>query len=150
MYHLLEENERAVAIRQCLDRLRPGGALIVSFISAYAPILEQMEKCPHEISIAKGHFLDLLNDGRAYDNSGFTDAYFINPANVKAFFTGFDIETVKLIAAEGVGVLCEDTLKGLPEEDFMEWIDLFYKIADHEMVLGSSMHLLYIGRKRNK
>jgi len=43
--------------------------------------------------------------------------------------------------------VCEESLKSLPEEDFMEWIDLFYKIADHEMVFGSSMHLLYVGRK---
>ena len=147
LYHLLEENERVAAIRQCLDRLRPGGTLIVSFISAYAPILDWMQNWPREIRTIKEPFLDLLDDGRAYENRGFTDAYFINPANVKAFFTEFDIEPVKLIAAEGVGVLCEDSLQSLPEEEFMEWIDLFYKIADHEMVLGSSMHLLYIGRK---
>lgn len=147
MYHLLEEDERAAAIRQCLDRLRPGGTLIVAFISAYAPILEQMKKCPREIRTIKESFLGLLKDGRAYDNSGFTDAYFIDPSNIKPFFRGFDIEAVKLMAAEGVGILCEDSLQSLPEEEFMEWIDLFYKIADHETVLGSSMHLLYIGRK---
>lgn len=147
MYHLLEENERAVAIRQCLDRLRPGGTLIVSYISAYAPILEWMKVRPEEIKTVKEPFLGLLNDGRDYDSTGFTDAYFMHPANIKPVFDELGIETLKIMAAEGVGILCEESLKSLPEEDFMEWIDLFYKIADHEMVLGSSMHLLYIGRK---
>ncbi len=147
MYHLLEENERAEAMRQCLDRLKPGGTLIVSFISAYAPMLDWMNKWPHEIRIVKESLLGLLKDGRAYENRGFTDAYFIYPSMVKTFFEGFDIKTIRLMAAEGVGVLCESSLQSLPEEDFMEWIDLFYKIADHEAVLGSSMHLLYIGRK---
>ncbi len=147
MYHLLEENERVAAIRQCLDRLRPGGTLIVSFISAYAPILDWMKNSPQEIGTVKEPLLGLLNDGRDYESTGFTDAYFENPAKIRAFFDKLGIEAIKLMAAEGIGILCEDSLKNLPEEDFMEWIDLFYKIADHEMVLGSSMHLLYIGRK---
>ena len=40
LYHLLEEDERKEAINQCLKLLKPGGILIVSFISAYAPIVD--------------------------------------------------------------------------------------------------------------
>lgn len=147
MYHLLEEAERTAAIRQCMERLRPGGILIVSFISAYAPILDWMKSWPGDIGTIKEHLLRLLKDGRSYDNREFTDAYFINPANIEGYFKQFDIDKLKLIAAEGVGILCEESLMNLPERDFMEWIDLFYKIADQEAVLGSSMHLLYIGCK---
>ncbi|HEX2947574.1 MAG TPA: class I SAM-dependent methyltransferase [Clostridia bacterium] len=147
MYHLLEENERTAAIRQCMDRLRPGGIIIASFISAYAPILDWMKKWPREICNVKESLLGFLNDGRAYENKGFTDAYFEHPAKIRPFFDNLGIETIKLMAAEGIGIHCEESLQSLPEEDFMEWIDLFYRIADREEILGSSMHLLYIGRK---
>lgn len=46
--------------------------------------------------------------------------------------------------------MCEKSLMQLPEEDFMEWVDLLYKISDHKVSWGSCEHLLYVGRKIDK
>jgi S-adenosylmethionine-dependent methyltransferase len=147
MYHLLEEDERKEGIRQCLKLLKPRGVLIVSFISAYAPIVDCLKAYPHEIKERKVYFLQYLTDGRNNKDSGFTDAYFINPENIEALLSEFELETLRVMAAEGLGAMCENQIMQLSEEDFQEWVDLFYKISDNKVVWGSCEHLLYVGRK---
>ncbi len=147
MYHLLEEYERKEAIRQCLGLLKPGGILIVAFISAYAPILGCIKAYPHEIKDRKPRFIQYLSDGRSLNDPGFTDAYFTNPADIETMFSDFKLETKRIMAVEGLGCLCENSLMQLPENDFMEWVDLLYQISDRKEILGSCSHLLYVGRK---
>lgn len=148
LYHLLEEEERKEAIRQCLKLLKPGGILIASFISAYAPIVDCLKAYPHEIREQKERLLQYLSNGRTYkDFSGFTDAYFINPENIEELFSEFQLETMRIMAVEGLGAMCENSLMQLLEEDFKEWIELLYKISGNRCVWGSCEHLLYIGRK---
>ncbi len=150
LYHLLEEDERKEAINQCLKLLKPGGILIVSFISAYAPIVDCLKTYPHEIKERKNRFLQYLSDGRNKKEFGFTDAYFISPDNIESLFSRFPMKTVSIMAAEGLGAMCENSLMQLPEEDFMEWVDLLYKISDRKVSWGSCEHLLYVGRKIDK
>lgn len=147
MYHLLEEEERREAARQCLARLKPGGILIAAFISAYAPIVDCLKKDPGMIREQKEYLLHCVRDGRNQKEFGFTDAYFIHPGQIEATFAGLDVETLRIMATEGLGAPNEEKIMKLGEEDFQEWIDLLYKISDHKPILGSCEHLLYIGRK---
>lgn len=150
MYHLLEEFERKEAIKQCVSLLKPGGVLIVSFISAYAPIVDCLKAYPHEIKELKNRFLQYLSDGRHKNEFGFTDAYFFNPESIETVFSEFSLKTIRIMAAEGLGAMCENSLMQLSEEDFQEWVDLLYKISDRKVIWGSCEHLLYIGRKTDK
>ena len=147
MYHLLEEEERKEAVRQCLARLKPGGVLIVSFISVFAPIFDLMCRCPEEINENKDWLLNNFTDGRNSDITGFTQAYFIDPADILPFFSEFQIQKLRLIAQEGLGMPLEGRLMQQPDDKFREWVDLLYMIADHEAVYGACNHLLYVGRK---
>ena len=147
LYHLLKENERKEAINQCLKLLKPGGVLIASFISAFAPIIECMLAYPQEIKKHKNRLLKYFSDGCNKKEFGFTDAYFIDPENIESLFSDFPIMTMRIMATEGLGNMRESSLMQLPEEDFMEWIDLLYEMSDKKAVLGSCAHLLYVGRK---
>jgi S-adenosylmethionine-dependent methyltransferase len=147
MYHLLEEYERREALRQCFDLLKPGGILIVSFISAYAPFIDCLKSYPHEIKERKSRFLEYFINGVNDKADGFTDAYFIHPTNIESLISDFKLETQRIMAVEGLGALCEEKLNQLSIEDFQEWINLFYKIADNRVIWGACEHLLYVGRK---
>jgi len=151
MYHLLEENQRKEAINQCMGLLKKGGVLIVSFISAYAPIIDCLKAYPQDISRLKSRLLRYLEDGRHYSTvgEGFTDAYFFNPADIERFMSQFKLETLRIIAVEGLGALVEEKLMQLPEEDFQSWLDVFEAISSNPEVWGSCEHLLYIGRKED-
>ncbi|MCG8500819.1 MAG: hypothetical protein MJB12_10495 [Firmicutes bacterium] len=56
------------------------------------------------------------------------------------------LKTIRIIAAEGLGAMCENTLMQLSEEDFMAWVDLLYQISDRKVIWGSCEHLLYVGK----
>lgn len=149
MYHLLEENQRKEAINQCMGLLKKGGILIVSFISAYAPIVDCLKAYPQNVGKMKESFLRYLEDGRhdSRIDEGFTDAYFFNPAGIEEFMSRFKLETLRIMAVEGLGALVEEKLMQLPEEDFQNWLDVFEAISSNPEVWGNCEHLLYIGRK---
>lgn len=147
MYHLLQEEERTKALKQCLDKLKPGGIIVISFISAYAPIIDCLKYDLESISNSKSRLLNYLTDGKNDNSFGFTDAYFINPDNIDDLLKDFKVSKLKLMATEGMGALIEPALMRLSEEAFQEWIDLFYRISDNEKLFGSCEHLLYVGRK---
>lgn len=151
MYHLLEKSERIDAMNQCLDLLKKGGILIVSFISAYAPIIACLRTNLADIGQLKKDFLGYLQDGRhdSRAKQDFTDAYFINPNYIEPFMSGFGLKTLGIHAVESLGILAEEKLMQLPEEDFQDWLDVLETISVEPVQWGSCEHLLYIGRKEN-
>ena len=66
---------------------------------------------------------------------------------LEALTSSFDLDTIRILATEGLGAMCEATLMKLSEDDFQDWIDLFYEISDNKVVWGACEHLLYVGRK---
>lgn len=63
VYHLTEESNRVKAVEQCLGRLNEGGIFVVSFISAYASMIDCLRKYPWEIGNLKQGLLRYLEDG---------------------------------------------------------------------------------------
>lgn len=126
-----------------------GGTLFVSFISAYAPMLDCLNNYPQEIPKIKEELLRYLYDGRHISgpDDGFTDAYFFSPPEIDKFMAGFDLDKIKIIATDFYRSLVENKLMELPEESFQSWIDIFEQIAANTEVLGCCEHLLYVGRK---
>ncbi len=149
MYHLLEERQRVDVINKCLKLLKSNGSLIVSFISAYAALLDCLKNYPQEVNNLKESFLAYLKDGRYYSSNdqGFTDAYFIHPLSIKNFFIQFGLEPLYLGAVEGPGCLVEDKIMQLDEQAFQSWLDVFGRVSEDPVILGSCEHLLYTGRK---
>lgn len=147
MYHLMEEDERKTALRQCINKLKPQGLIIISFISSYAPIVDCLKGYPDKIKENKDRLFQYLLDGKNDKQFGFTDAYFINPESVETLTTSVGLQTIRIMATEGLGAACEASLMQLSENDFKEWIDLFYRIAPNKVIWGSCEHLLYVGRK---
>jgi S-adenosylmethionine-dependent methyltransferase len=149
IYHLHSEADRVSVINQCMAVLKPGGVFVAAFISAYAPTLDILRKYPGTVANNVGKYLGYLTDGRNLAADGFTDAWFTHPCDVEPFMARFPLEKIVLLAAEGLGILVEPALTALPEEQFLQWIDLFYNIAVNPETHGACEHLLYIGRKKS-
>jgi len=149
MYHLLEESERRQAIEQCMIKLKAGGILIVSFISAYAPLLDCLGHFPEAVLKDKDNLLGYLNDGRhvAEPDDAFTDAYFFNPMEIDKFMADFKLDKIRIFATDCYAPLVEGKLMELPGEIFQSWIDVFEQISANTEILGCCEHILYIARK---
>lgn len=81
-------------------------------------------------------------------DSGFTEAFFINPLEIKDYITQQGLEVIKVAGAEGLGNLSEEVLKNLPKNKLAKWIDFTFKYTEDTSLLGSNQHVVCIARKQ--
>lgn|GEM_PF-812798 len=145
-----EESERREVINQCLKLIKAGGDINCFIYICLCTIIECLLNYPQDIKEHKNRLLQYFSDGLHKTMYGFTDAYFIDPENIEALFSNYtSLKTERVMATEGLGNICEAALMQLPEDKFMEWIDLLYKISDKKAVWGSCAHMIYVGRKKD-
>ena len=60
------------------------------------------------------------------------------------------LETLGLIACEGVISMIEEKINELTGEAFEAWVELNYKLGRDPTVHGAAEHLLYVGRKARR
>lgn len=150
LYHLTEERDRIKAIIGCLEVLKDGGLLFISFISSYAPIIDVLKKYPGKIIDVKENLLNFLKDGRnivSKDNPGFTTAYFTDPNKIEEFMNQFNLEKLVLSGIEGISAQSEEKINSLSEEAFQKWLDIIYQTSTESVTWASCEHLLYVGKK---
>jgi 2-polyprenyl-3-methyl-5-hydroxy-6-metoxy-1,4-benzoquinol methylase len=150
LYHLLEEEDRAAAAREAMACLEPGGLLFAAFISAYAPLLDQLNRDPAQALGSEESLLRYFDDGRnieSRDNPGFTDAYFAKPGEIDAFMASLGLEKLGLYNAESILFPYERSLLHLGEREREACIDLAMRFTEDEACRGMCAHFLYVGRK---
>jgi 2-polyprenyl-3-methyl-5-hydroxy-6-metoxy-1,4-benzoquinol methylase len=153
MYHLLDEADRQAAAREVARVAKPGAPLFVAFINrlpiARSLIGEQLPTMPAEAK----PFLDRWADTGVFIAPGrqlFTDSYYVHPDEVRPLMESVGIESLELIASESLMGGGEDRLPLMKERQphLDGWVlDHLTEVAREPSVIGSSWHLLYIGRK---
>jgi S-adenosylmethionine-dependent methyltransferase len=146
LYHLTNPSEREKVMRDTLALLKPGGIIIASFISAYAPIVDVLKNNPEELMDAED-VLKYLENGINTAEEGFTTAYFINPQEAQDFMEEFNLHQLAFAAVEGLSALVEAKINVLPQRQFEQCVELIYKLSQDSNIIGSCEHFLYIGRK---
>lgn len=148
MYHLIEEQDRMQALDEALRVLKPGGVLFVAFINRFATIFDTLIKEPQNIGTVREKLEGVLNTGinMPAGGAGFTAAYFADPSEVVPLMEAQGLKTIRYISAEGFGIQSERRMKELSAEQFALWVDLSWELAAVPTLLGSGMHMLYIGR----
>lgn len=146
LYHLTDPGDRETALRQALAKLKPGGIIFAAFINRYAFIIDIMKHEPQSLLHNK-NAQGLIRNGINHWESGFTEAWFAHPSEIKPLMEGNGLSTLKLMSAEGISSPGELAINQLPPEHFKAWEDLCWQLAEDESLLGASEHLLYIGRK---
>lgn len=148
MYHLLEEQDRILAVEACLRVLKPGGILCVAFIQTVAGMIYAAREAPESILWeGEDQFYNMILARRDFAGVGFTHAFFIDSDNVLPFMARFPLEKLHLIASESITAPFEHQLKAAAPEALAKWVDLAEKLAEREDLRAFAEHLLYIGRK---
>ncbi|HEX3044333.1 MAG TPA: class I SAM-dependent methyltransferase [Bacillota bacterium] len=151
MYHLLELSERRQAVREAVRVLKPGGLLLVTFVTRYAFLLYLLKDDPAQIAAYPPRLIDqLLTDGInlvSEENPGFTHAYFAHPMEISPFMAENGLVQLRLTAVEPLISFLEDSVNHLPRESFTLWADLTYRLGTDPITWGNSEHMLYVGSK---
>lgn len=146
MYHLYEAAEQHRALDEAIRVTKPGGILLVAFLSAHA-------------IICTNYLYDWMPTVCGLEEN--FDADYKVKHFQEQLFTGFDIvefeelfadkavEHLTTAAADNVLEVAEKRADfSMTDEDFAAFADYQLHICEKREMLGNSSHLLYICRKR--
>jgi SAM-dependent methyltransferase len=149
LYHLIEEADRALALKQAASRLRVGGVIFSAFLSRLGVMGDFIKRIPHWIE-DQTHVRSFLENGRRPDNyprGGFR-GYFANVSELAPLHEALGFETLAVAGVEP-GISADDeSYNRLPPAQRRLWLDLLYEISTEQSIVAASRHLLYIGRKQ--
>jgi SAM-dependent methyltransferase len=151
LYHLIEEADRKLALKEAFDRLRVGGVIFSAFLSRFGVMGDFIKRIPHWIE-DQAHVRAFLESGKRPDSSprGGFRGYFASPSEVAPLHEALGFETL-VVAGVEPGISADDeSYNRLPAEQRRLWLDLLYEISAEGWIVGASSHLLYIGKKQRQ
>lgn len=149
LYHLVEEADRKLALKEVFDRLRPEGILFSSFISRLGIMGDLVKNLPAWIE-DQVEVQSLLTRGKRpedYPPGGFR-GYFAQVSEIAPLHEAIGFETLTVAGVEPAISADDESYNKLQGKQRALWLDLFYEISAEASIIGASRHLLYIGKKK--
>ena len=151
LYHLIEETDRRLALREAFSRLREGGILFSAFISRFGIMGDLLKDLPGWIEDQK-EVRALLETGKRpdeYPRGGFR-GYFAQVSDIAPLHELIGFETITVAAVEPAISADDESYNKLYGTQRQLWLDLLYELSTESSILGASRHLLYVGRKHDR
>lgn len=143
MYHLFEKAEQHRALDEAIRVSKPGGVIMVAFLSVYSIMYN---------NYLLGNFREGIEENFDTDFQvrHFTEQWFTG-FDIKEFEELFSEKPVQKIALAGTDSVLELAEKAhvmhLSDEDFQLFSEYHLKTCEKRELLGTQTHLLYICRK---
>lgn len=149
LYHLLQEEDRHQAVREAFRVLKPGGICAAAFIGRYASFRDAAKGYPLWIVENREKAEQIFRTGIhvAGADSGFTDAYFMHPTDVRPLMEASGFASLDLIGVEALVDHSEEQVNLLSGDPWDAWVDLSYQAGKDPCLHGASSHLLWVGRR---
>ncbi|MHC1694165.1 MAG: class I SAM-dependent methyltransferase [Eubacteriales bacterium] len=148
LYHLLSEQDRALAVSSCLSKLKTGGTFSASFISSFAGVIYWMKYLPEGlVRPDEQKFIECVVNGTDYSGDAFTLAHFATPSSIRRLMDNAGLQKLHFLGSEGIIAPQETQIYAQSPEVVEKWLWLSEKLCEREEYLAYSEHFLYIGRK---
>jgi SAM-dependent methyltransferase len=148
LYHLIDEADRELALREAFARLREGGIMFSSFISRFGIVGDLLKNIPNWIE-DQAEVRSLLARGRRPDDSprGGFRGYFARVSEIAPLHEAIGFETLTVAGVEPAISADDESYNRLEGKQRQLWLDLLYEMSTEMSIIGASRHLLYIGKK---
>ncbi|MFL5595677.1 MAG: class I SAM-dependent methyltransferase [Gemmatimonadaceae bacterium] len=152
LYHLVQEQDRQVALSEAMRVLRPGGILIAAGITRWASALDGLARDvlrdPEFARIVERDLVDGHHHNPTKRLDYFTSAYFHRPDDLRREVSDAGFEIEGLYGVEGPAWLLPDFDERWKDPERREIILQVARALESEpSVLGCSAHLIVVGRK---
>lgn len=147
-YHLITKNQREKCLSECIRVLKRGGLLITAYIPRFFVL--QYAAISDEKFLDAGFAKQLLETGvlRHDDEKCFwTDTYYSSKEEMETLYQSYKLSVTDHFAQDGLTPLMHEKVDKWSEENFKTWCDYHYCICREPSVLGSSNHVVIIGKK---
>ncbi len=147
MYHLYDSKDQHKALDEAIRVTKPGGVILVAFLSAHAIICTNYlyDFLPTTAGIKE-------NFNKDYKVRHFKEQLFtgFDVCEFEELFESKPVDHITTVAVDNVLEIAEARPDfSMTDEDFRAFADYQMHICEKREMLGSSSHLLYVGRKRN-
>lgn len=152
LYHLVEQPDRALALREARRILKSGGILFAAAISHFASLIDGLSRGFFKDPVFRkivAHDLASGQHRNPTENAHyFTTAFFHRPEELDAEIREAGFEEVRVLAVEGP-IWSGAQFSGawgdqVQRKELMEFLSL---VEREPSVLGASAHLLAVGRR---
>ena len=150
--HLLHSEQRVTAAKELVRVAKTGALLFVSVISRLALLKtilrefsDEIRDCQHHLEV--GDYIPSVLPRK--EVTGFTAAHWFMPEELQELFEGLNVETLDLVGLEGLSSHLQEATNRLykEKEKWKMWVDIILKTCNHPSIVGTTEHILYIGKK---
>ena len=136
LYHLHRWEDRLVCIREARRVCKPGGSLFFAFISHDMVFFT-------ELNYDKDYFKTGDYDHETFRLHDFPFV-FHTVEDCRRLLAESGVTIRREVASDGLSELMADTLNGLDEESYAQYLRYHFHICEKPEMLGHSNHLLFI------
>lgn len=149
LYHLVIEEDRNRALKEAYSHLKSGGTVVSAFISRFGILGHLIKNSPGWIKEQSEvrSIIDFGRDPEEMQKGGFR-GYFATASEIVPLHEDMGFETLTLAGVEPAISADDESYNRLEGEERKLWLKLLCEISTEESIIGSSRHLLYVGRKK--
>lgn len=81
------------------------------------------------------------------ENCFWTDSYYASKEEMEMFYQNHGLKVTDHFAQDGLAPLLSQTVDSWNDEQFQTWCDYHYSVCRESSILGSSNHVIIVGRK---
>jgi SAM-dependent methyltransferase len=147
--HILEADDRALAIRELLRVAKSAAPVFISVMSRLSVIIVELQEFQHELE--QPVHARIRDTGSYAGDSGFTACHFFLPEEFKAEVEAQGAKVIEMVGLEGAASRQNRHVNQLAKHParWQAWLETHFQTCTHPAVVGLSEHMLVICLKRD-
>ena len=147
-YHLTDGEKRETCLRESVRVLKKGGLLAASYIprTYIFPCMVLRNRTFLDSRIA-GQILDTGVLQYEDEKRFWTDSYYSSAEEMEMLCRSHGLTVVDHFAQDGLTPLFSEKADSWTEEEFLVWCEYHKRICRERTILGSSNHVIILGKK---